>query len=266
MAMFTWVLLAAPLVVMQSEAAVELYDAHEYHYTGGDYEDEAFGYRLMAPAEVESGKTYPLVLFLHGAGERGDDNVKQLMYFPELMADADHREKYPCYVLAPQCRRNKWWAGLRRRAESDESDDDGDPRTHQMRVVEGILAETLENYPIDRSRVYLTGLSMGGYGSWDLAARHPDWFAAVVPICGGGDASQAESLATVPIWAAHGGADPVVPPARSQEMIEAIRAAGGEPKYTEYEGVGHNSWTPAYEAEDGVIAWMFQQQNDRAAE
>jgi predicted peptidase len=104
---------------------------------------------------------------------------------------------------------------------------------------------------------------MGGFGSWNLAARHPDWFAAVVPICGGGDPSMAKVLADVPIWAFHGADDKVVQPGLSRSMIDAIRDAGGKPKYTELEGVGHNSWTPAYEDRDGVLPWMFSKVNDR---
>lgn len=247
----------AGLVVSQSEATVGRYMERGFRYTGGEYDDETFSYRLMAPESMEEGAKYPLVLFLHGAGERGDDNQAQLLYFPELMASESHRERFRCFVLAPQCRRNKWWARFRRR-ESDDSES-GDPRTDQMCVVEGILEEVLEEFPIDRQRVYLTGLSMGGYGSWDLGTRHPEWFAAVAPICGGGDSSSARRLVGVPVWAAHGAEDRVVPAERTREMIDALREAGGEPVYREYEGVGHNSWTPAYEEEDGLIAWMFQQ-------
>lgn len=241
------------------EETVEQFDDCTYVYSGGEYENEAFHYRLLKPDKIEPDKKYPVILFLHGAGERGDDNVNQLMYFPEQMASSPWREKYPCFLIAPQCRTEKWWAGRRR------SSDDGDAAaiSEQMAVVEGILADVLEEQPIDRDRVYLTGLSMGGYGSWDLASRHPDWFAAVAPICGGGNAESAKNLVGVPLWAFHGGADAVVPVARSQEMIEAIRAAGGKPKYTEFEGVGHNSWTPAYSDAEGLVPWMFEQVNGR---
>lgn len=239
-----------------SASADELYEVHSFTYTGGEYENEEFKYRLLKPEKIEQGKQYPVVLFLHGAGERGDDNKNQLKYFPELMATPEMRKKYPCFVIAPQCRKGKkWWEvpwGERKSRPADEEPSD------MMKTAIGILQHVLKEYPTDRRRVYLTGLSMGGYGSWDLAARHPDWFAAVVPICGGGDERQAEKLKEVPIWAFHGSADKAVPTVRSQQMIEAIKEAGGSPKYTEFEGVGHNSWTPAYRKTE-CIPWMFQQ-------
>ena len=113
-------------------------------------------------------------------------------------------------------------------------------------------------YSVDARRVYLTGLSMGGYGTWELAARQPQRFAAVVPICGGGDERQASRLSALPIWAFHGAADNVVFPIRSQKMVDAIRAAGGKIQYTQYPGVGHNSWNQAYRS-DELLKWLFAQ-------
>jgi predicted peptidase len=133
----------------------------------------------------------------------------------------------------------------------------------QGRAVIGILDEVEQKYPVDRRREYLTGLSMGGYGTWALATMFPERFAAVVPICGGGDERQAARLTAIPIWAVHGADDPAVPVERSRQMIEAIRTAGGRPRYTEYPGMGHNSWTPAYTDPEGVVPWMFQQVNPR---
>jgi predicted peptidase len=106
--------------------------------------------------------------------------------------------------------------------------------------------------------VYLTGISMGGYGSWDLAARMPEWFAAVIPICGGGDETTAPKLKGLPIWCFHGAADKAVPVERSRTMVEAVKAAGGTVQYTEYEGVGHDSWSPAYR-DPATLDWLFRQ-------
>jgi predicted peptidase len=128
-----------------------------------------------------------------------------------------------------------------------------------MNVALGVLERVLADYPTDPDRVYLTGLSMGGYGSWDLAERMPERFAAVAPVCGGGDTSRADRLVKLPIWAWHGDQDPAVPVARSREMIAAIEKAGGHPKYTELPGVAHNSWIQAYGNADGLIPWMFAQ-------
>lgn len=226
-------------------------------YTGGGYKDEVFKYQVLPPAKIEAGKKYPLVLFLHGAGERGTDNQGQLKYFPDLMAKAEYREKYPCFVVAPQCRNDKKWSevpwGEKKSVAMDEKPGD------QMNVAIAALKKTLAENPIDEKRVYLTGLSMGGYGSWELAMRHPEWFAAVAPICGGGDETHAKALVGLPVWAWHGDKDGAVPVERSRQMIEAIKKAGGEPKYTEIAGGGHNVWDQAYQDPNGIIPWMFEQ-------
>lgn len=213
-------------------------------------------YRLLPPAKVEPGKKYPIVLFLHGAGERGDDNKLQLLYLPEWMTRPEWREKYPCYFVAPQLPKGKYWAGLRLSRDALPPAADAPPSEGELvyAALEGLIKEL----PIDPARVYLTGLSMGGYGSWALAANHPDRFAAVVPICGGGDINWASKLKDVPIWAVHGDADKVVPPVRSREMVDALKAVGGKIKYTELKDVAHDSWTPAYN-DVGVLEWMFEQ-------
>lgn len=250
-------LLAAALLGTTAVNDTDAYEHRVYKYTGGEYKDEEFKYRLLSPATVEPGKKYPIVLFLHGAGERGDDNEAQLKYFPTWMAAAKMREKYPCFIIAPQCRDRKTWS----QANWAAKDSDAMPKepTDQMRVAIGILDNAMKTLPIDDRRAYLTGLSMGGYGSWELAMRQPDRFAAVVPICGGGDESQAARIAKLPVWAWHGDADNAVPVERSRRMIEALKKAGGEPKYTELKDVGHDSWTAAYTREDGAIPWMFGQ-------
>lgn len=258
--MNTLCLAAAVLGISAVNADAKPQDAYEqrvHKYTGGEYKDEAFKYRLLAPQKIEDGKKYPVVLFLHGAGERGDDNEAQLKYFPTWMAEPKMREKYPCFVLAPQCRSGQSWS-VRNWGAKDSSEMPKEP-SDQLKVAIGILDGAMKKLPIDERRVYLTGLSMGGYGSWELAMRRPDRFAAVAPICGGGDESQAARIAKLPIWAWHGDADTAVPVERSRRMIEAIKKAGGEPKYTELPGVGHDSWTAAYTREDGVIPWLFEQ-------
>jgi len=245
----------------QNSPAEKLFEEHTYTYTGGEYENEPFEYRLLKPARLEEGKRYPVVLFLHGAGERGDDNRAQLKYLPEWMAEKEYRAKYPAIVIAPQCRKERRWVDV------DWGDDKsvGMPAepSHQMKVAMGILDHVLENYPVDKRRIYLTGLSMGGYGSWDLAMRRPKMFAAVAPVCGGGDESKAKLLVDVPIYAYHGDQDQAVPVERTRKMIAAINQAGGTPKYKELPGVGHNSWTAAYRDPDGVVPWMFEQAREK---
>ncbi len=246
------------LVLLALEVgAVKDYQEVEHQHHAKDGTMQTVKYRLLKPEKIEAGKEYPVVLFFHGAGERGNDNVNQLKYFPTWMAEPERRAKFPCFVIALQCPANQKWV-----------DRPWDKKTSQpmlaemsepMRNAVEILDEVIAHNPVDKDRVYLTGMSMGGYGAWDLAARMPERFAAVAPICGGGDEKQAERLAKLPIWVWHGGADPVVPVERSRQMIEAIKKAGGSPKYTELPGVGHDSWTRAYTDPDGLIPWMFAQ-------
>lgn len=223
-------------------------------YTGGEYKDHVFRYRLLLPVDHDpkaapSGRSWPLILFLHGAGERGSDNTLQLKYLPEQMALPGHRDRHRAFVLAPQCPSNRSWSSP-------------EP-SHEARAVLLLLDDVMRKHPVDPRRVYLTGLSMGGYGAWDLAARHPEKWAAVVPICGGGDPTTAARMKDLPIWAFQGAKDPVVPPEKSREMVEAVRSAGGKPRYTELPDVAHNSWDPAYQDPE-LLAWLFGQKKPPA--
>jgi len=138
--------------------------------------------------------------------------------------------------------------------------------TADFDILDGVVAmldELVADERIDRDRVYLTGLSMGGFGAWELGIREHDRFAAIVPICSGGDLTRAFSLARTPIFAVHGASDRVVPVSQSRDMIAALRKAGGDPQYLELEGVGHNSWDVAYDPDSEILRWMFQQRRNR---
>jgi predicted peptidase len=213
-----------------------------------------FGYRLLAPVKIEPDSKYPLVVFLHGAGERGADNVLQLKYLPAWLAAPAVRERHPCFVLAPQCRMDERWVDV------SWADKTSMPRaaepTTDLRAVMAMLEAVLNDEPIDPDRVYLTGISMGGFGTWDLASRMPDRFAALLPICGGGDERTAARIAGIPTWVVHGDADKAVPVERSRSMVKALEAAGGRPKYVEMPGVGHDTWTPTYH-DPAVLDWLF---------
>lgn len=216
-------------------------------------------YLLLKPETVEAGKKYPLILFLHGAGERGDDNRLQMKHFPEKMVTPERRAKYPCFLLAPQCPKEASWGGaLWRQGKSDPLTT---PQGAPARGAVEALRKVVREEPVDTTRIYLTGLSMGGYGSWDLAVRHPDWFAAVAPICGGGSTDRAARLVGLPVWNWHGDKDQAVPVDQSRKMIQAIKDAGGEARYTELPGVGHDSWVQAYGPE-GMLDWLFEQKRD----
>jgi predicted peptidase len=173
------------------------------------------------------------------------------------MAQPDWRKRFPCFVIVPQCRNGRQWVNA---AWGDrQSTPLADQPSDNLQMASAVLDQSLKTLPVDSNRIYLTGLSMGGYGSWELAMRRPKVFAAVAPVCGGGDESQAARLKGLPIWAAHGDADRVVWPDRSRRMVEAVKQAGGHARYTEYSGVGHNSWTGFYADTEGVVPWLFRQ-------
>lgn len=219
---------------------------------------------LTPPVDAEQPEDgWPLVVFLHGAGERGDDNQAQLRHFPERMATPEYRERFPCYLLAVQCPEGGLWTEIDWRSEAGQRQEPepAAPMQAVIAAVESLVAEQ----PIDLTRIYLTGLSMGGFGSWDLAARKPDWFAAVAPICGGGDPDVADAYKGLPIWAWHDEGDPVVPVSLSRKMVKAAEEAGAVVAYEETTGQGHASWVPAYAA-DKIPAWMFEQRREEASE
>jgi len=215
-------------------------------------------YRQLSPAEVESGRKYPLVLFLHGAGGRGNDNARQITdagFCPDLLNKADFAQRYVCFMIAPQVPADKRWVevnwGQAAHAMPKESGD-------QMRMTLELVDAALEEYPIDPDRVYVTGLSMGGFGTWDAVQRRPKFFAAALPICGGGDTAQADKLTKIPLWVWHGDSDKVVPTQRSRDMVAAVRKAGGKPIYNEQPNCGHAVWPFAY-GNVKVWDWMFAQ-------
>ena len=216
-------------------------------------------YRLLAPENIASGIRYPLVLLLHGAGERGLDNQKQLVHVAGLFSNPENRRKYPCFVLAPQCTPDERWV------DSPWGFPNFVQPLHLSRNLASamqLLDQTIKEYPIDSDRIYIMGLSMGGYGTWDAVTRFPKRFAAAIPICGGGDVSKAARLTHLPIWAFHGSADTAVPVELSRNMCNAIQQQGGNCRYTEFPGTGHDSWTPATEQPD-FLPWLFAKRKNQ---
>ena len=223
---------------------------------------ESLLYRLFVPPKHESGDKLPLILFLHGAGERGDDNEAQLIHAEVLRFVSDEAQaKQPCILVAPQCPKDDKWVpayfGLKQFKEPPKEDTPGGPST-AMRLVTEMLDALEKELPVDPNRRYVTGLSMGGYGSFDLCIRQPHRFAAAVPICGGADPARAKEIAHIPFWIFHGADDPVVPVQLSRNMVEALEQAGARPKYTEYPGVKHNAWHRAY-TEPELADWLLSQ-------
>lgn len=212
-------------------------------------------YRLAVPEKIEAGKTYPLVLFLHGAGERGDDNQKHLKHGIRPILSAAEKLHEPCFLIAPQCPEELWWADLDDQKLRLKAAKEPNPR---LEAVLALVADFSRTHPVDPKRFYVTGISMGGFGTWDLLGRVPEKIAAAMPICGGGDPSIVSRFKDVPVWAFHGDIDPTVPVAATKDMVAALEKAGGTPKMTIYPGVKHDSWTMTYDNPE-TIRWLFSQ-------
>jgi predicted peptidase len=184
---------------------------------------------------------WPLILFLHGAGERGDDlGLVKKHGIPKIV---EERDDLPFIAVSPQCPTHSNWAA-------------------HIRDLDGLLTEAMSRYAVDLKRVYLTGLSMGGFGTWHLATAYPQRFAAIAPICGGVEWSldfqeTASRLKDVPVWAFHGAKDEVVPPEASKRAVEAVLASGGNARLTIYPEAGHDSWTETYSNPE-LFAWFLQ--------
>lgn len=213
-------------------------------------------YRLFIPEDYDPGKTYPLVLFLHGAGERGADNNIQIdaNRGARLWAEKVNQAAHPCFVLAPQCPSDKQWVNTNWSYGSYSIDKV--PVSTELKMVKDIIETLMKNYKIDANQLYITGLSMGGYGSWDFTERYPDMFRAAAPICGAGDPSKADLIKDVNIWCFHSSDDGTVPVSGTRDMVKALKTASGNVKYTEYDNWGHASWVPAYDNPE-LVSWMF---------
>jgi predicted peptidase len=193
-------------------------------------------YLVYLPKDYEQKESWPLMLFLHGSGERGDDLNLVKKHGPPKLIEAGRQ--FPFIVVSPQC-----------------------PIDHdawETCELSALLDEVVEKYKVDQDRIYVTGLSMGGSGAWALAIRQPDRFAAVVPICGGGDSARAKRIAHLPVWVFHGGRDPTVPLQESQKMVDALKKNGSDVQFTIYAEAKHDSWTEAYNTPE-LYAWLLQQ-------
>lgn len=214
----------------------------------------------MYPKNFDKSKKYPVILFLHGAGERGNDNESQLVHGGKLFATDYLQEQFPAIVIFPQCPKESYWSNV----DVDRSTypihlkfkyDEGP--TTPLRMVMDLLDSTIQEPYSDDSQVYVMGLSMGGMGTFELLSRKPETFAAAVPICGGGDPDSVGVYAkNTPLWVFHGAQDNVVNPLQSMEMVSALLKAGVYPKFTMYDFANHNSWDPAF-AEPTLLPWLF---------
>ena len=241
--------LAAFLLLSLTIGHADGFEAREYKNSEGN----SLPYQLLKPKDYNPKNKYPMLIFLHGSGERGTDNERQLIHSRKLLISA--ATEHQSFAIAPQCPKGIRWVEVHWAAASHIM-----PVTasEPMRLLLELLASLEQEFSLDTHRRYVIGLSMGGFGVWDCLCRYPEMFAAGVPVCGGGDETKAHLIKNIPVWVFHGSMDTVVQPIRSRNMVAAIKTAGGSPLYTEYQGVAHNSWVPAFQ-EPGLLNWLFEQ-------
>ncbi|GEP96540.1 carboxylesterase family protein [Chitinophaga cymbidii] len=247
-------LLALPFL---ASAQQQDYEARWFSRDGG-----VLPYRILLPLNYDAAKKYPLILVLHGAGERGNDNLAQLKHGGKLFLNDTIRQKYPAIVIFPQCAQDAWWAPIRPKRDSTgkfagfEFPADAPP-TKPAALVHQLLDSLTASGSVDTRKVYVGGLSMGGMGTFDILARFPDRFAAAFPICGAGNEALSSRYAKhTALWIFHGAEDKVVPPFSSRNFYARLQEQKADVKYTEYPGVGHNSWENAF-AEPQLLPWLF---------
>lgn len=225
-------------------------------YDAVDGSEATIPYRLFVPADYDASEQFPLLVYLHGVGQRGDDNKAQVRDFaevPTLFTGDSLQSTYPCFVLVPQCPSGRRWVDVPW-GEGSYSLDDVDISAPLKSVV-GIINGLRDTFSIDSGRIYMSGGSMGGFGAWDIVMRYPDLFAAAMPMCGGGDPSKASVLKHIAFWIWHGTNDGVVPIEASREMFDGLEAAGADVRLTEKE-YGHFIWERAAR-EPGLADWLF---------
>lgn len=225
------------IALLSTTMAQTIQPGQQAEYSKSIVITETIGYLFYAPdnAAEKRTKKLPLVVFLHGAGERGNDLERVKKHGPPKKIAQG--AAFPFFVLSPQCPEDRRW--------------------NSEKLYE-LISYIVDAYPVDPGRIYLTGLSMGGYGTWDLLASYPDLFAAAVPICGGGAPWVAAKVKDIPIWVFHGAKDKVVPLSESEVMVEAIKNAGGNVRFTVYPDAAHDSWTETYDNPE-VYNWLLQQ-------
>jgi predicted peptidase len=220
--------------------------------------------RILTPINYSPAKKYPVLVFLHGMGERGSDNEKQLTWGADLFLDSLNRVRFPAIIIFPQCPLNSYWSPMK--YVNNTNDSLGQWRmgtdtmtTMPMQLILSFIDTLVLKGTADKNRIYIGGLSMGGFGTFDVLHRRPDLFAAAFPICGAGDPTLVQRYRKkLPIWVFHGATDPVVSVSNSRIMVAALEKVKANVKYTEYPGVGHDSWKNAF-AEPDLLPWLFGQ-------
>src|SRR6187200_208453 len=253
---YEWLGVQGLLTKKNVDHALDVYEKKEFVFAEG----KTLPYRILYPANYDKTKKYPLLLFLHGAGERGKDNEKQLAHGSKLFITEGNRKNFPAIVVFPQCPAESFWAVMK-------TDQTKQPpvRTFDYTVepnwplaaANELVKKISKEEGVDKSRVYISGLSMGVMGTFESVYRYPDMYAAALPICGGGDVNHYDKrVAKVPFWIFHGAVDAVVNVKLSQEMVEKLKSLKAEVRYSEYPGVNHDSWKNAF-AEPDYLSWML---------
>ena len=236
-----------------------------YSHTNTSISNSPMPYRLCFPLNYNPAISYPIVLFLHGAGERGTDNNGPLNSSQgcQLWAKTENQNNNPCFVLVPQCASNKQWVNTP--WSQDNYIQNNLPISDQLSMALDIMNNLIQKYPINQSKIYITGLSMGGFGTWDAITRFPSLFSAAIPICGAGDPTKAALIGSLPLRVFHSADDSTVPVGGSRKMVNAINNLGPNNRptnwYTEYTNQGHQSWNMAY-ATSGLADWLFSTKNE----
>lgn len=249
------------IALLFSVSAVWSQETYEKAIFVSPTQGDSLRYRFLVPEGMNPEEKYPLVLFLHGAGERGSDNEKQLLHGGQMFLNPVNREKHPAYVLFPQCPESAY--GAYNGEEIDKMIPEEMPMHPHLTPTMRILKELLDSYlalpQVDRERVYVIGLSMGAMATYDIVIRHPELFAAAVPICGTVNPNRlkrAKGITEVSFRIFHGDADAVVLPAGSRKAYKALKSIGADVEYIEFPGCTHGSWNPAFNRPD-FMEWLF---------
>lgn len=216
-------------------------------------------YRMLAPGKIEPNKTYPLVLFLHGSGERGNDNEKQLTYGASIFSNPVNADKYPAFVVFPQCKERAWTDKIDERTFMPGAPIPPESKSEEM--VMALIDNLIKNNPIDKNRIYIVGISMGGIATYDLVCRYPQFFTAAVPICGAVNPERLYSAKDVKFMIFHGEDDEEIPSICGREAYKALNSAGADVDYIEFAGIGHDCWSSAFNYPT-FLPWLFSQKKE----
>jgi len=218
--------------------------------------------RILYPKDYDNTKKYPVVLFMHGSGERGNNNEAQLKWGGDLFLNPLVRNNYPAFVIFPQCTSKSKWSEYNKSSTTDSTGYSWQTEQQILRplqLVSDYIDSLIKSPNVNRKKIYIGGLSMGGFGTWELLWRKPEVFAAAIPICGAGNPTKIASYRRkMPIWIFHGDKDPQIPVSNSRLFYDILKEKNRNVKYTEYAGVGHDSWRNAF-AEPELLPWLFSQ-------